>query len=79
MLESDEISMDEALKVLEEFDVCFVKTMRESYATQKHLDTVNAKVINLLLFGYTIDMFDMFFAMAGRFRELQQLGSVLEN
>jgi hypothetical protein len=44
MLESEELTMDEAVKILEEFDACFVRTMRESYCTQKRLDTAAATV-----------------------------------
>lgn len=47
MLEIDEITMEDALKILEDFDAEFVKAMRDSYAAQKSLETMEAKVILL--------------------------------
>lgn len=45
MLENDEITMEDALKILEDFDAEFVKAMRDSYAGQKCLEIMEAKVI----------------------------------
>lgn len=44
MLESAEISMEDAVKILEEFDAAFVKSMRDSYNAQKNLETMDATV-----------------------------------
>lgn len=48
MLESGELTMQEALVILDEFDRAFVESMRNSYATQKNLEKIEAKVMIVL-------------------------------
>ena len=44
MLESEDISMEEALKVLEEFDQSFVATFRDNLLIRKDMEVMHVEV-----------------------------------
>ena len=61
MLEEGDMVMEDAVQILEEFDAAFVNSMRESYATHKRLELMEANVCNFLVYK-TFFLFLNYFA-----------------